>query len=108
MEGAGASADEDALRAYLEEHPMPQRRSEEEGDPEANGIVRPPASDECVCVVQAGWCRSHTAAAAGYACHGETMWVLLHDDVPRVAESTIELAEATSHRRVAVTFRHGA
>ena len=32
MEGAGASADEDALRAYLEEHPMPQRRSEEEGE----------------------------------------------------------------------------
>jgi len=24
MEGAGASADEDALRAYLEEHPMPR------------------------------------------------------------------------------------
>ncbi len=37
MEGARASADEDALRGYLEQHPMPQRRSEEEGEEESAG-----------------------------------------------------------------------
>ena len=48
MEGARVSANEDALRAYLEQHPMPmpQRRSEEEGEDDAARVARERDAEE--------------------------------------------------------------